>query len=39
VNTGAVFSCHVIIQMNHKHRKMLPDVLISLIIYQQQKNF
>jgi len=25
--TGAVFfSCHVIIQMNNKHRKLFPDV-------------
>jgi len=24
--TGAVFSCHVIIHMNYKHRNQFPDV-------------
>jgi len=26
VNTGAAFSCHVIIQMNNNHRKLFPIV-------------
>jgi len=39
VNTSAVFSYHVIIQMNNNHRKLFP-VVKSLIMHQQwEKNF
>jgi len=31
------FSSHVILQMINKHRKLFPDVLISLIIHRQWK--
>jgi len=38
VNAGVVFvSCHGIIQLINKHRKLFPDVLISLIIHQKWK--
>jgi len=36
VNTGAVFSYHLIIQMNNNHRKLFP-VVKSLIMHQQWK--